>query len=343
MAEGPAAKRARTLRGLHAESWSSRSGLARILRGLHAAGHIANPAGLGLRDADVSADPSGSRLRQSIGEAVRELGDTATPYGPLLQRCRLTDDVSVDFLCPQALALGPEMLPAWPEALYERGLPPGASPSVRFQVARDGLSERGGASWTLLGESPSPDRSPLPPGEPVSIVNPVGFASSAAGEPQVCYLHGTSASFRELMREATSVSANGILNCVVYFDEVRPGNVLRPDRARSCWCVYIGFTQWRASVRSSSRAWLPVLYVRSSILAQAGGPSSPQAASLPLSSAPPRPVDGLPIQQNLQHPRGARRQGSGGRRGVNSRVWTQVHIAAFPLARDVADDRGQRA
>jgi hypothetical protein len=151
MAEGPAAKRARTLRGLHAESWSSRSGLARILRGLHAAGHIANPAGLGLRDADVSADPSGSRLRQEIGEAVRELGDTATPYGPLLQRCRLTDDVSIDYLCPQALALGPEMLPAWPEALYERGLPPsgvhpsapGASPSVRFRVARDGLSERG--------------------------------------------------------------------------------------------------------------------------------------------------------------------------------------------------------
>jgi hypothetical protein len=95
----PAHKRARLLRGLHAESWTSRAGLARILRGLADAGQLRRPEELGL-----AGSASGSRLNKEIGEALLAGGAQRTPYGPLLQSCQLTEGVSIDYLCPQAMA-----------------------------------------------------------------------------------------------------------------------------------------------------------------------------------------------------------------------------------------------
>ena len=45
-----------------------------------------------------------------------------------------------------------------------------------------------------------------------------------------------------------------------YADDVRPGNVLRPDRGRKYWAFYLTVTQWPQWFRVSAAGWLDLCY-----------------------------------------------------------------------------------
>ena len=77
-----------------------------------------------------------------------------------------------------------------------------------------------------------------------------------------------SARFADLLR--SSVGA-GRGRMVMYVDEMRPGNVLRPDKGRSTQCVYWTLTNFPEYVRSRDTGWFTAMVVRSSVVGDLPG------------------------------------------------------------------------
>ena len=67
-------------------------------------------------------------------------------------------------------------------------------------------------------------------------------------------------------RDAFANAAVG--RVVLYADEVRPGNALRPDEGRLYLGVYWGVMEFPEWFRNSPNGWLPLCYVRSTALEQ---------------------------------------------------------------------------
>ena len=57
--------------------------------------------------------------------------------------------------------------------------------------------------------------------------------------------------------------AHRILNIVFYDDETKPGNVLRPELARSFVGIYWIIQEFPQCLRSKKCFWIPVLFVKS--------------------------------------------------------------------------------
>ena len=56
------------------------------------------------------------------------------------------------------------------------------------------------------------------------------------------------------------------LDVIVYYDEITPGNILRPDNARRMHAIYFSFRQFPQEFLRCSDAWLPIGVLRSKIV-----------------------------------------------------------------------------
>ena len=87
-----------------------------------------------------------------------------------------------------------------------------------------------------------------------------------------------SAAFFDLVAQTCERAAGGRVGVIIYMDEIKPGNPLRPDPARSSWAVYAQLAEVPLWARSCTAAALPLCVVRTQELAPLGGPPSPQLA-----------------------------------------------------------------
>ena len=87
-----------------------------------------------------------------------------------------------------------------------------------------------------------------------------------------------SAAFLDLVAQTCERAAGGRVGVIIYMDEIKPGNPLRPDPARSSWAVYAQLAEVPLWARSCTAAALPLCVVRTQELAPLGGPPSPQLA-----------------------------------------------------------------
>ncbi len=78
------------------------------------------------------------------------------------------------------------------------------------------------------------------------------------------YVHQSSAlaaAFKEALRDHPN-TYNSPWSMVVYFDELTPGNVLRPDNRRKIMAVYMGFKELGAHIICKTEAWFTIAVVR---------------------------------------------------------------------------------
>ena len=90
--------------------------------------------------------------------------------------------------------------------------------------------------------------------------------------PLLWLLWTTSAAWRDFLTSVALRSPNRTLRVLFYADELRPGNVLRPDKARSLWSAAWGFLDALPSERSRCAFWLPFALLRTSQAHELGGP-----------------------------------------------------------------------
>ena len=73
------------------------------------------------------------------------------------------------------------------------------------------------------------------------------------------YLCTLSSAFADLVHRHLTQSCCRV---VMYADELRPGNVLRPDRGRQVWGIYWTWLEWPSYVRQHESGWLVACTVR---------------------------------------------------------------------------------
>jgi len=94
------------------------------------------------------------------------------------------------------------------------------------------------------------------------------------------FLHHLSKSetgFGEIVKAYLKNQTN---NLMIYFDETRPGNVLRPDAGRLVLAVYWSLKELPEYIRSRSVGWFPFTFIRSKLLARLPGKASNFAARI---------------------------------------------------------------
>ena len=99
-------------------------------------------------------------------------------------------------------------------------------------------------------------------------INPFGFLH---------YLSQESAAFGRIIANKLKNQTNSV---IIYFDETRPGNVLRPDYGRQVLAVYWTFKELPEHVRSRSVGWFPFTFVRSEKITRLPGKVSNFAARI---------------------------------------------------------------
>ena len=72
---------------------------------------------------------------------------------------------------------------------------------------------------------------------------------------------GVSELFANFIRSLINATPDGALDLVFYLDKAVPGNIKRPDLARSTQCVYWSCAQFPAWFRSRRCGWIPFAYV----------------------------------------------------------------------------------
>ena len=60
--------------------------------------------------------------------------------------------------------------------------------------------------------------------------------------------------------------ASGQGRVVIYADEIRPGNVLRPDKGRAVQCLYWSILEWPLWFRQQAQGWLSLGYLRTKVV-----------------------------------------------------------------------------
>ena len=92
------------------------------------------------------------------------------------------------------------------------------------------------------------------------------------------YLHVAAARharFRSLLEQCMAAATPQSCRLILYADEARPGNVLRPDKGRMYLAVYYTFSELPQHVRRRAPGWMPGCFLRSSEVAKlAGGPAA---------------------------------------------------------------------
>lgn len=85
------------------------------------------------------------------------------------------------------------------------------------------------------------------------------------------FLSSECSTFRDGMREAIHSAGTEPLRATIYFDEVTPGNLLRPDNARKVWSIYVSMQEFGRHRLAREEWWLPLGVLRSGLAAKAQG------------------------------------------------------------------------
>ena len=80
-----------------------------------------------------------------------------------------------------------------------------------------------------------------------------------------------SSSFQAFLRATQERAGTRSLGLLIYMDEIKPGNVLRPDAGRNTFAVYAQLTDVPEHCRSATAAAFPVAAVRTKLLGELGG------------------------------------------------------------------------
>ena len=99
----------------------------------------------------------------------------------------------------------------------------------------------------------------------------------------------TSPAFRELLTATADRGRDGVCGLLLYFEEIRPGNPLRPDMGRCSWAMCGQLADCPPWARACAAAALPLCVCRAAGLKPLGGPPRPQIAA-----AAPRPAADRP-------------------------------------------------
>ena len=91
------------------------------------------------------------------------------------------------------------------------------------------------------------------------------------------HLCRTNTGFSKIVKTYLKNQTNSI---IIYFDETRPGNVLRPDYARMVLSVYWTFKELPEYLRCRTAGWFPFTFVRNSKVAEIQGGTSRIAAEV---------------------------------------------------------------
>ena len=99
------------------------------------------------------------------------------------------------------------------------------------------------------------------PNVKVEFVNPFAW---------IWYLSSICPEFVELMQKCVPPSSAG--RVIFYADEIKPGNVLTPDKGRNTMCLYWGYLDWPEHVMCRADAWFTFTCIRSTQIERIDGP-----------------------------------------------------------------------
>lgn len=85
------------------------------------------------------------------------------------------------------------------------------------------------------------------------------------------YFASESEDFRASLLAALRCAGPRPLSCILYLDEIVPGNILRPDNRRKFWSVYLSFEEFGRERLFLEQYWLPVAVLRSSVVGTVAG------------------------------------------------------------------------
>lgn len=85
------------------------------------------------------------------------------------------------------------------------------------------------------------------------------------------YFATESAEFRASLVRALDNAGPRPLSCILYLDEIVPGNILRPDNRRKFWAIYVSFEELGRERLFLEQYWLPLAVLRSSIVGDVAG------------------------------------------------------------------------
>ena len=126
-----------------------------------------------------------------------------------------------------------------------------SAPTHRMQISRDGLEDyKQFARTTTIRTSKG---------------KPFVWMHAEAGK-LLKYVCDSSPEFRSIF-ESTLAGLHGApLDVIEYYDEITPGNVLRPDNARKIHAIYFSFRQFPKEFLHCCEAWIPLGVIRSSVV-----------------------------------------------------------------------------
>ena len=84
----------------------------------------------------------------------------------------------------------------------------------------------------------------------------------------IFYLCSLNSCFGALLRDCLR---NRLCRIVMYIDEIKPGNVLRPDKGRATPCVYWTFLEFPEWFRRRAIGWMSLAFVRTAIVLEFPG------------------------------------------------------------------------
>lgn len=85
------------------------------------------------------------------------------------------------------------------------------------------------------------------------------------------YFASESAGFRASLLGALERAGPRPLSCILYLDEIVPGNILRPDNRRKFWSIYLSFEELGRERLFLEQYWLPLAVLRSSVVGTVAG------------------------------------------------------------------------
>ena len=96
----------------------------------------------------------------------------------------------------------------------------------------------------------------------------------------------TSPAFRDLLTATADRGRDGACGLLLYLDELRQGNPLRPDMGRCSWAKYGQLADCPPWARACAAAALPLCLRCGTELKPLGGPPRPQIALRPTAGRP---------------------------------------------------------
>lgn len=145
--------------------------------------------------------------------------------------------------------------------LYNRGLlAEGFKPSARSKLRKDLSSAQRTHSNAQTPYGPLVQHVELPCHPKWEIIHPLALLH---------YLSTLCCAFATVMRDCVDVLKP--LTLILYFDEICPGNALRPEKSRTLQAIYWAFSEWPQWLLSRVAAWPTFSVIRSTTVSKLAG------------------------------------------------------------------------